>query len=178
MNMHDDNEPTIIGYDDDGYPIYSDEENEKSKSQIKREMKEITDFGMSLAEVSMTVLKKLNLPEDIIAAYEKLPSIRGNEGKKRHFKFIGKKLREVELEPIQQAYNRFKMGLPITEPTSKEPTQSDIWFEKLINNNENPENFIEAFPSCDRQQLRQKVRAALKNEKERSKLKVFINQFC
>ncbi|MEE4244939.1 MAG: ribosome biogenesis factor YjgA [Kangiellaceae bacterium] len=153
------------------------EENDdlKSKTDIKNEFKDITKFGTDLAEISINNLKKLPLSDEIIEAYETLSRIKSNEARKRHFKYIGKRLREIDLEPIELALARYKKGLPLLEKT-EEPSESKQWLSRLINDKDNPESFVEQYPKTNRQQLRQMVRNALKNAKSHSSLLQFIQQ--
>ncbi len=155
-----------------------DDESLKSKTQIKNELKDITRFGMDLAEIKLANLKKLPLNEDILEAYAELGRIKGNEARKRHFKRIGKLLREIDLEPIELALERFQRGLPLIEAESDESKQfAEQWYQRLIEQNEDPELFIADYPSCNRQQLRQLIRNAKKSSKQKNKLIEFIAQF-
>ncbi|WP_144391475.1 ribosome biogenesis factor YjgA [Pleionea sediminis] len=166
MNYH----PEDIDLDDELDPT---DEDFQSKTQIKQELKEITAFGVDLSELSIKNLKKLPLTESIIDAYGDLERIKGNEARKRHFKRIGKLLREVELEPIKLAFERYKRGLPLMEPKESE---AEKWFDRLINKNENAELFIEQYPQCDRQQLRQLIRNTLKSpKKSKPKLLTYLD---
>lgn len=155
-----------------------DDESLKSKTQIKNELRDITRFGMDLAEIKLANLKKLPLNDDILDAYAELGRIKGNEARKRHFKRIGKLLREIDLEPIELALERFQRGLPLVELESDESKQfAEQWFLRLIDNDEDPEQFISEHPDCNRQQLRQLIRNAKKSKKQKSKLIDFIGQF-
>ncbi len=155
-----------------------DDESLKSKTQIKNELKDITRFGMDLAELKLANLKKLPLNEDIIEAYEELGRIKGNEARKRHFKRIGKLLREIDIEPIEQALERFQRGLPLVEPEPDKSKQfAEQWYQRLIDQDEDPEQFIAENPNCNRQQLRQLIRNAKKSNKQKDKLVEFIAQF-
>ncbi|WMS87106.1 ribosome biogenesis factor YjgA [Pleionea litopenaei] len=146
----------------------------RSKTQIKNELKEITEFGVELASMGLSIIKKLPLDEEIVEAFEEIDTVKGNEAKKRHFKRIGKLLRERELDDVRIALERIKLGKPLS--TSAEPSLRDLWFDKLINQNENPEAFISAFPNSDRQKLRQLIRNAKKDpSKHAGKLKQYIS---
>jgi ribosome-associated protein len=154
------------------------DESVKSKTQIKNELKDITRFGMELAEIKLTHLKKLPLSDELIEAFEELGRIKGNEARKRHFKRIGKLLREIELEPIEKALERFQRGLPLIDPQDNPQHQfASQWLQKLIIDDVSPELFIEEFPHCDRQQLRQLIRNAKKSNQHHPKLMAFLAQF-
>ena len=160
-------------------PEYFDQEADlKSKTQVKNELKEITQFGMELAELSLANLKKLPLNEVLIEAFADIDRMKGNEARKRHFKRIGKLLREVDIEPLQIALDRFRKGLPLTAPKNDSaPSFAKIWSEKFLEQNENPESFMADYPHGDRQQLRQLIRNAQKSAKNRGKLESFLQQF-
>ncbi len=158
------------------HTLIEEDDDLKSKTQLKAELKEIAQFGSELSELSITNLQKLPLNEKIIDAYRELERIKGHEARKRHFKRIGKLLREIDLEPIELAYARFKRGLPLVEVS--QPSYGENWYKKLVEQKVDPETFIEEHPSCDRQQLRQLLRNAQKNpKKQKAKLISFLNSF-
>jgi len=149
----------------------------KSKSQIKDELRDITRFGMELAEFSMANLKKLPLNEKILEAFSDLDRMKGNEAKKRHFKRIGKLLREIDLEPVKLAYTRYKAGQPLVD-TNQSPSFAEQWYTKLIEQQQDPETFVQQYDYCDRQQLRQLIRNALKAPtKHKEKLIQYLETF-
>lgn len=159
--------------------LTDDEQDEalKSKSQIKDELRDITKFGMALAEFSLANLKKLPLNEKILEAFADLDRMKGNEAKKRHFKRIGKLLRDIDLEPVKLAYNRYKAGQPLID-SEQNPSFAEQWYTKLIEQQNDPEIFVQQFDFCDRQQLRQLIRNAQKAPtKHKEKLIQYLATF-
>ena len=81
-----------------------DHEEWISKSQLKRDSKDLQGLGKKLASLSQEQLAKVPLDDtmqDAIALAHKLANKRG--ALKRHFQFIGKILRATDVEPILQA---------------------------------------------------------------------------
>lgn len=75
----------------------------KSKSQLKREMLELQDLGEELTRLPQALMDKCSLPEELLHAieeYKRLPNKRG--ARKRQLQFIGKRMRNVDVEAIRQ----------------------------------------------------------------------------
>lgn len=75
----------------------------KSKSRIKREMLELQDLGEELTRLPQSLMDKCALPEELLHAieeYKRLPNKRG--ARKRQLQFIGKRMRNVDVEAIRQ----------------------------------------------------------------------------
>lgn len=147
----------------------------KSKTQVKNELKDITQLGMELADMGMGIIKKLPLNETTIEAFLELDNIRGNEARKRHFKRIGKLLREQELDDVKLTLEQIRMGQSIPKPK----TETDQWLQRLLEEGVDSETFMQAYPDSDRQQLRQLLRNALKSpKKSKDKLRQFLQSIC
>ena len=81
-----------------------DDEDWISKSQLKRDSKDLQNLGKKLASYKPDLLAKVPLDDkmlDAIALAHKLSNKRG--ALKRHFQFIGKVLRSIDVEPILTA---------------------------------------------------------------------------
>ncbi|NVJ58885.1 MAG: DUF615 domain-containing protein [Gammaproteobacteria bacterium] len=155
----------------------SDNLDEKSKTQIKTELAEITDFGAHLAKLGSGIIKKLPLSEEIFEAYNELNRIKGHEARKRHFKRIGKLLRSTDnLDEIKLSLEQIQQGLVPSKQGEESPSLT--WFQKLIEEQVDAEAFIQEYPNCDRQQLRQLIRNTIKQpSKHKQKFIQFINQY-
>ena len=162
----------------DNMPVADTEQSdEKSKTQIKLELAEITDFGIHLAKLGAGILKKLPLSSELQEAYQELNRIKGNEARKRHFKRIGKLLRSADnLEEIKLSLEQIQQGLVPSKSGQDSP--SLIWYRKLIEEKVNPEEFLQQYPDCERQNLRQLIRNTAKSpDKQKEKFIQFINQY-
>lgn len=142
-------------------------EEEKSKSQIKREMEALQDLGKKLTELKPDQLKKVPMSEDLAHAIKESLNITQREAKRRHLQFIGKLMRAEDTEAIQYAIDEFDSS---SERFNQELHRLEAWRERLISEGNNAlSEFIEAHESTDVQHLRSLVRNAKKDrEKEKN----------
>ena len=148
----------------DEYDPFDEDIDFKSKTQVKKEMQDLRDLGESLIALTQTQRNSLNLPQKLQEAIEEAPRIKNWNAQKRHLSFIGKLLRDVDIEALTQSLNQLKEKghrgaklLPFVEQ----------WTDKLIDGeNDQLQAFIEQHPQCEIQQLRQLIRHAKKEKKE------------
>ena len=89
-----------VKYDDsfDGRP---------SKSQLKRDMDALQEFGEKLAALPPDVLKRMPLGDDaLLDALLQAQLMPAREARRRHFQLIGKLLRRADMDAVHEAYNR------------------------------------------------------------------------
>lgn len=77
-----------------------------SKSELKRQSRDLQDLGWQLVELPGADLDSMPLPEDVREAVMTGRRITSNGAKARHRLFIGKLLRQVDTAPIQAALAR------------------------------------------------------------------------
>ena len=152
-----------------------DEEEGKSKSQVKREMHELQKLGEELVSLSAAARAKVPLDDelkDALQLADKLSNKR--EALRRHIQFIGRLMRTRELEPIEQA-------LAILRNTNQAATRQfhkvEQWRDKLLADNDIVTDFIAAYPDVDVQQLRQLIRNAKKEQEKQQPPKAFRELF-
>ena len=143
---------------------------EKSKSQVKRELLEITELGERLLEIPEGLLAKLPISETCLKAIKEGRKINHHTGKKRQIKYIGKLLRDEDLEGI-------RAELAISDQYHQLEVRKqhllEQWRDRLMNEgNKATFELLQLEPTLDRQQLRQMVRNAQK-EKELNKAPKF-----
>ena len=137
--------------------------DEFSKSQRKRDMIELQKLGEALIKLTPTQLAKLELPETLFTAIQQAKKLTSNEAKRRHMQYIGKIMREVEVEPIRLYLKRLKMA---HEKDTAKFHHTEEWRSKLISQGDDALNaFVNEHPDVDRQQLRQLVRKAQQDVK-------------
>ena len=136
-----------------------------SKTQIKKEAADITDFGKKLSIQPQKILDKLPLNGELIDAIKLAKNLKQGSAAKRHFKFLGKLLRETEnLEEIQSTLEQL---LAPHHQQVKQFYQAEKWRDQLSDGGqEHIEAFIQEHPSADRQKLRQLTRQIQKEAKE------------
>jgi ribosome-associated protein len=77
-----------------------------SKSELKRQSRDLQDLGWALVELPEADLDSMPLPEDLREAVMTGRRITSNGAKARHRLFIGKLLRQIDTAPIQAALAR------------------------------------------------------------------------
>jgi len=136
-----------------------------SRSQLKREMQELQALGERIIALDPAVRARLPLSDDMREAVEETGRVRSHEGRRRHMQYVGKVMRKEDREAIRAAF----------EEIDNEHVQRNAAFhrleqerDRLIDDDEALEPFIDAHPHVDRQTLRQLIRNA-RSEKQRGK---------
>ncbi|MEY8714773.1 ribosome biogenesis factor YjgA [Francisella philomiragia] len=149
----------------------------KSKTTVKKDALEITDFGRSLTELSKEQLGKLPIDENLknnILSAKNLQKI----ALKRQAQFIGKLLRKTDnLEDIHKAYD-------VLVNKDKDANLMIQRLENLRSNlldpikaNETLEKLIQEHPDMDVQKLRQLIRNHHKEVEKKKPNKSFKEIF-
>lgn len=142
---------------EDSLDPFADEDLVKSKTQVKKEMLALQDLGEKLTELNAAQQAQIPMDDALRKAVEDAPKITQKSARKRHFQFIGKLMRNADGEAIAEAYQR------LTEhqhQSIQQHHQMEQWRDKLIDNPDALAAFIDQFPDCDRQQLRQLIRSS------------------
>lgn len=143
----------------------SDWENEKSKSQVKRELQALKDLGRQLISLPKRDLDKLNLPEDLLEAILKAQSM-SKGALKRQTGFIGGLIAEYDHDEIERNLNLLKQP---HQGQVKQFHQLEAWRDRLLDGDDNVYGeLISEFDDFDVQHTRQLVRNA-KREAEQNK---------
>ena len=145
---------------------YEDQQDdEKSKSQVKREMHAYQELGRRLMDVKPAQLDKLELTDELRAALEEAHRHTARGALKRHLNFVGKLVREQpDIEAIQALVDRLDSN---TQAHAHYFHQLERWRDRLLTGKpEEQEAFLDTYPSADRQTIRQLVRQATKETAE------------
>ena len=150
----------------DNDPQNQPEQTPLSKTQRKRAMEELQDTGEALVALPDDRLKRVDLPDDLreaIAMAQRMT--RQDEARRRQMQYIGRLMREVDIEAIRAA-------LADARGDSAAETARLHKLERLRNELLDDEatlhGLVEQYPTLDLQHLRSLRRAALK-EKEQGK---------
>lgn len=136
-----------------------------SKSEIKRDAEALKKLGEKLVNLTATNLAKIPLDsrlQDAITLTQRLQ----REAKRRQLQYIGKLLRNVDVEPIQEALDKVE---------NKHQHQQAILHkierqrEVLLAKDDALTLFLEQYPTIDIQHLRMLIRGA-KKEQSQNKL--------
>lgn len=148
---------------------WEDEEQEEiiwvSKSEIKRDAEALKKLGAKLVDLTKNNLEKIPLDEDLLEAIELAQRIQKG-ARRRQLQYIGKLLRNIDVDPIQEALDKLE---------NKHQQQQamlhklEILRDELIADGDTAlENLLATQPQADRQHLRNLIRSAQK-EKEQNK---------
>lgn len=139
---------------------------EKSKSQIKREMLDLQDLGARLAELKPEILQQMQLSDQLLKALEESKKHTKHIARKRHNQYLGKLLRTHDLEAIHHV-------LDLIDTSSRQYTDRhhnlERWRERLISEGDQAlQDFMLDYPETDSQHLRGLIRHA-QREREQEK---------
>jgi ribosome-associated protein len=133
---------------------------EKSKSQIKREMQALQKVGERLVELSSDQVRKIEIPEELREAVLFAQTMKKREARRRQIQYIGSLMRHVDTEPILKILETVSH-----DRTSKVQTfhQIETWRNRLIDGDDNlAEEILYRFPHADRRHFSQLIRNARK----------------
>lgn len=140
------------------------DEDLKSKSEIKREMHRLQDFGQKIVEMSKHQRSRLPLTDELKDAMVLADKILNkHEALRRHIRHIAKILSETDLEPIYQALD--VMANKHQQESVKHTKLESLRDELISGSNETIESLLTENPEMDRQKLRQVIRQAAKEVK-------------
>jgi len=142
------------------------ETEEKSKSQIKREMEALQRTGKRLVELSSVQIRQIDMPDHLRKAVLLAKNIKKFGAKKRQLQLIGAIMRDVDPEPINRALSDIDRGYGIKN--SKFHTAEKLRNNLVAGDDIGLEKIIENYPDMDRRHLRRLARNArneIKNNK-------------
>lgn len=141
------------------------EDSAPSRSQVKRDMLALQKLGERLTQESAAVIARMPLSGEMLAALEEAKRIKSFNALRRHYRRLGKLLRNEELGAIHRIMdevdNRHQAGVARFHLLER-------WRERLIEGDSEVFGaFLSEFPEADRQHLRQLIQAVLRErEKE------------
>ena len=140
-------------YDEDMF------EDEKSKSQVKRELLELKVLGKTLIALPLKDLNKLDLPERVYDAVVKAQSM-SHGALKREMGFIARLIDDEDHEQIVVNVAKIKQ---VHQGEMKQFHQLEQWRDDLLAGDANIGTFLhQQFDDFDGQYVRQLVRNATK----------------
>jgi len=124
-----------------------------SKSALKRQMTALQKLGEQLVALSDRELARIPVHDEaLLKAIAETQRIRSNSARRRHMQFIGKLMRGIDAEPIEQALAdlyRQKQG-EVTAFKELETLRDKLLSDGLPA----MEPVLQRFPNADRQHLR------------------------
>lgn len=129
-----------------------------SKSARKREAHAAQDLGETLIRLRDAELEALDLPERLIEAIRQARRITSRAGGARQRQYIGKLMRDIDLEPIRAALTARSERHALESQLFK---RAESWRERLVVEGESALDELERLrPSLDRRQWSHRVGAA------------------
>ncbi len=137
-------------------------EETKSKSQIKREMKDLQSLGEDLVGLSKDRLAELPLDNSLREAITLAQNIKAHGGRKRQLKFIGKLLR-INSDDADAILQSLQLQREKERRTATLFHQVEQWRNRLLEEGDTAlEALLRDYPQADRQQIRILIRNARK----------------
>ncbi len=131
-----------------------------SKSELKREAKELTKLARKLLRMPFAQLKNIPLDEDLREAVDFGRRIRAHGANKRQAQTIGKMLRRLDATPIVNAINNLELNI---RQINVRHRHLEAWRDRLIEGKaQGLVALLAQNPDFNLQTLRQLVRNANK----------------
>lgn len=135
-----------------------------SKTQRKRAMEELQVLGEELVALSSDRVRRIDLPEDLrVAVSDAKRMTRHDEARRRQIQFIGKLMRNVEVESVRGALARVRgesASVSAALHRIERLRTSLLADEKVLY------EIATHYPSIDMQHLRSLRRAAIKEQEQ------------
>ncbi|MFC0323807.1 ribosome biogenesis factor YjgA [Gallibacterium melopsittaci] len=153
---------------------WQEEEEEEiiwvSKSEIKRDAEQLKQLGQKIVELPDNALAQIPLDEQLADAIQ-LARRLSRESYRRQMQFIGKLLRQRDIEPIQSALDKIE----------NKHNQQQVLLHKieayrealLVNGDQTITELLQDYPTLERQKLRALIRNAQKEKEKNSPPKAY-----
>jgi ribosome-associated protein len=144
-------------------PVLNENGEPASKSQRKREMQELRQMGEKLVQLTDEQLIPLSNTAIIDALRDCRRITKGN-ARKRQIQYIGKLLRNIEIDEIRNLIDRYDAS---SRTHARQFHQLENWREQLISGDFSALDEIAAiYPGLDRQHLKQLTRKAIQEQQK------------
>ena len=131
---------------------------EKSKTQVKRELHALVDLGERLTTLKPDLLNRLPLTAGLRRALADAPKHTANIARKRHILFIGKLMRDQDIDAILTLIDQLDAS---TRQYNERFHGLERWRDRLLGGDDAVlDSFVGDYPEADRQHLRQLIRQA------------------
>lgn len=134
-----------------------------SRTDMKRESDALQDLGEELLTLRADRLAQLGLPDKLTEALAELRRITNFEGRRRQAQFVGKLMRKLDEDTVDQARAALaeRRRGPAREAALLHHTEQ--WRTLLLEGDEALARWMAQYPDTDAQQLRSLVRQARKD---------------
>jgi ribosome-associated protein len=141
---------------------YEPRDQPPSKSQLKRDAHALQQLGVALLGIPEQDWLTLNLPETLVRALRDAKQTPSHGARKRQLQFIGKLMRNIDPEPVQRYFERLRLD---TRQQLLRQHALEDWRDRMLAQGDSViDAYLSDHPGADRQQLRQLVRQAKKEQ--------------
>jgi len=153
------NEQFDVEEDDDELEYYAVRPN---KTQQKKEIAALFEVAEEISEFSPELIAKLALPEVVHKAIIEVPGMPHKGARKRQLKFIAGQLHKIDVHPLLAQLAHLKNQ---SAHATREHHTAERWRDRLLAEGDAALSALfDAHPAADRQELRQLIRSAKKEE--------------
>jgi len=131
-----------------------------SKSALKRQAHDQQALGEALAELPDAALAAAPMPESLRDALAELRRTRSHEGRRRQLQFIGKLMRQADIEPLREAVAAAQLG---RAHDALALHRAEHWRTELVADDDALTRWMAEHPDTDLQRLRALIRSARKD---------------
>ncbi len=130
-----------------------------SKTRMKKEMAALQEMGKRLTELNRAQLESIEMSDALRRAIEQAQALKAREAIRRQLQYIGKLMRNEEVEPIRQRLDEMDSS---SQAFANTLHLVENWRARLIgpDHQQALTDFIAEYPHCEIQTLRQLVRKA------------------
>lgn len=133
-----------------------------SKSQLKRDAHALQQLGIDLLDVPESEWASLGLAQELVSALREAKRLHSHGARKRQSQYIGKLMRDIDPEPIQQYFRQLHLK---ARRQAQKHHELEGWRDRLIEEGDPAlVAFLELHAKADRQHLRQLIRQARKEQ--------------
>jgi ribosome-associated protein len=138
----------------------TDRGSRPSKTRLKQQAHDLQDLGEALTALPAERLDTLPLDESLRDALHDWHRTRSHEGRRRQMQYIGRLMRNAEVEPIREAVAAAQLG---RAHDALALHRAERWRTDLLASDEAATRWLDAHPGADAQRLRTLVRNARKD---------------
>lgn len=131
-----------------------------SKSAKKREAHELQALGEALCDLSAAALDATPMPDALRDAIAEHRRTRSHEGRRRQMQYIGRLMRDADVEPLREAVAAAQLG---RAHDTLALHRAETWRSELVAHDDALTRWMSEHPSTDLQQLRALIRNARKD---------------
>lgn len=136
---------------------------EPSRTELKKESAELQKLGEALVTLRADLYERLALPDALTGALDELKRITNFEGRRRQSQYVGKLMRNLEpgtLQAVRDALEEQRSG---SAQQTLALHAAEKWRDDLVAKDDALQDWLQAHPGTDVQQLRALIRQARKD---------------